>query len=105
MSMVPRFILALGFLLASTGHAWAAAPVSGTGGLDFPASLVPTTDPTTGQAGRLVILTGAISGSNFEPGICNPYTAANAPAPFLIGKCVNFTTVEPVPPGGFKRTH
>jgi len=84
----------------STGVVLAASPTKGSGGIDFGPSLVPATKD--GEAGRNVFLTGAITGLNFEPGICNPFPAGSGP---VTGKCPIFTKSEPVRPGEFLRSH
>jgi hypothetical protein len=83
-----------------TGSVLAAPLTTGSGGIDFGPSLVPAT--RNGEPGRNVFLTGAITGLNFEPGICNPFPAGSGP---VTGKCLNFTKSEPVLPGEFMRAH
>ncbi len=98
--------IVLGVVLAlavGTGGVAAAPPTTGSGSLDFGPSLVPA--ERDGVEGRIVYLTGAIRGENFEPGDCNPFRSGDLPPElqFLVGKCVNFTKSEPVRPGEFKR--
>jgi hypothetical protein len=77
------------------GLASADRPTEGVGGLDFLASLVPGNGGPNNEPGRLVYLTGAITGLNFEPGICVPDAT--------LGKCLTFTKTTPVQPGQFLR--
>jgi hypothetical protein len=93
-------LAALMLLVVSVGMASAATPKTGSGDFDFTTSLVPAT--RDGQEGRIVYLRGVISGTNFEPGICNPFPAA---VPVVGNKCLNFTKTQPVQPGEFLRAH
>lgn len=84
-------------LLIGTGVVAAAPPKTDTGNFDFGTSLVPATGPN-GESGRNVFLQGAITGRNFEPGIC-------LPDPDFFGKCATFTKSTPDQPGEFQRAH
>jgi hypothetical protein len=83
--------------LSLVSSAAAAPPMTGSGGVDagVPGTFVLATE--NGQAGRLVALTGVITGTNFEPGICDAGPADNQP-------CFTFTNTTPLP-GQFERAH